>query len=241
MADAVPEEPLELTVHDIISTRDLLLLSFPPGLVYIILDFAEYWAQLNSAREVDLQVHVAGVPATGSLGYLVAPPILDHEPEDVRLKVSRVEFTTVSHDQGWCSDLALKDTYRGFTWFEAAILRPGQAAAVNERSPGGSLPGLDAALGYDPVLEVAAPHGGTRWELQRNFCASEGYREHVISWDSNEGHTSLPADNTGAGDGAGFVACLAAGDRISVVARAMYPGWYNCVRSVQVSVYYGVA
>jgi hypothetical protein len=108
MADPVPEEPLELTVHNIISTRDLLLLSFPPKLVYIILDFAEYWAQLNSAREVDLQVHVAGVHATGSLGYLVAPPILDHGPEDVHLKVSRVEFTTVSHDQGWCSDLALK-------------------------------------------------------------------------------------------------------------------------------------
>jgi hypothetical protein len=92
---------------------------------------------------------------------------------------------------------------------------------VNERSSGGSLPGLDTALGYDPLLEVAAPHGGTRWELQRNFCASRDYREHFVSWDSNEGHASLPADNTGAGDGAGFVACLAAGDRISVIARAM--------------------
>lgn len=151
----------------------------------------------------------------------------------------RVEFTTVSHDQGWCNDRALRGTYHGFTWFEAAILRPSLAAASGSwlNRAGDAPVGLDTDLGYDPVLEVKAAHGGSRWHLQSNLCASDEDREHIVTWDADG---TCHAGAAGAGDGAGFVPRRAHGDRIAVIARARYPGWSNPVQRVQISVYYGL-
>jgi len=185
---------------------------------------------------------------------MVASPILDHEQyeaEDIHVKTMRVEFVIVSHDQGWCSDDALQGTYNGFTWFEAAILRPSEGA-IPTSSPdrdanraldwGGNPNGLsasDTALEYDSSLEVTSPDGGSRWEVQRNLCASEEFLEHTVAWDADG--ASFSGVEAGAGSGAGFVACLTPGDRIAVIARAEYFGWSNFVQRVEVSVYYGIA
>ncbi|KAJ7866806.1 hypothetical protein B0H14DRAFT_3442197 [Mycena olivaceomarginata] len=112
----------------------------------------------------------------------------------------------------WSPDYQpLLGSYRGSTWFEAAILRPSQAQGsttspfrlpssgsnlnFNARSPswlnrlGTSPVGLETTLRYDPVLEVAntAAHGegGSRWKVQSNFCASNDHREHVVRWDTD--------------------------------------------------------
>ncbi|KAF7348982.1 hypothetical protein MVEN_01419200 [Mycena venus] len=286
-ASSAPKDPLELSVHHLVATRDLLLIFFPPELVYVILDLAEYWAQVKSARAQAVQLSTFGsADADASMCYLVLPAILEHElyadadvdaESTIHVKVRRVQFTTVSHDQGWCSDPALRGTYRGSTWFEAAILRPSQAQAPSpsppptppptqtqtqtqtqppHHGPPASAPppaGLDPALGYDPVLEVASAaadgDGRRRWNVQRNFCASNDHRAHVVAWgavvhppnsNSDPGAESENAD-TGAGCGAGFVECLVPGDRIAVIARARYPGWSNFIQRVEVSVYYGLA
>ncbi|KAJ7236585.1 hypothetical protein B0H12DRAFT_126073 [Mycena haematopus] len=212
------------TVYDTISTRNILLARFPLELVYIILDHAEYWAQVTVAREEEIPVAASAVfRANASLEYLGTLPIIDRGPEDVRLKVARVEFTIVSHDQGWCDEPGLKGTYDGYTWFAAAILRP---------------IGADPTVA-DEVPNPAAANGSTRWDVQRNHCASNEYRRHVVVWDEVEG--VLKGTGAGAGTGEGFIACLAPGDRILVIARALCPGRVNWIQSAQVSVYYRLA
>ncbi|KAJ7677709.1 hypothetical protein DFH06DRAFT_1465622 [Mycena polygramma] len=192
--------------------------------------------------------NVAAARATNnnaSLCYLLTPPILDgctHKEEEIHLRIARVEFKTYSHDQGWCSEEGLRGTYAGHSWFEAAIFRPSQAPnadpwiALAEDVP----VKLDPKIWYDTKLEVAGggPEGGSRWMVQRNFCADREFREHVITWDA--GTVALESD-TGAGTGDGFVTQLTSRDRIGVIARARFPGWSNVVERVEVSVSYSLA
>ncbi|KAJ7236590.1 hypothetical protein B0H12DRAFT_1238473 [Mycena haematopus] len=215
-----PSAPPERTVQDAVATRDILLEHFPPELVYIILHHAEYWAEVKVLRAEEIRVTASSRP----LSYLETPGIVDHqrfESDDIYLKVARVAFRIVSHDQGWCTDQSLEGTYRGHTWFEAAILRSNEA---------------DLTMAHE-VHNAAAVDGGTRWAVQRNFCASRVFREHVIAWDADPTSTL----GIGAGDGTGFVASLVPGDRINVIAKALHPGWANWIQSVQVSIYYGLA
>ncbi|KAJ6534410.1 hypothetical protein B0H19DRAFT_1383539 [Mycena capillaripes] len=267
------DRPLQF--QDIIAARDILVQFFPPELVYIILHFAAYCAPLSSsvhAQQVQLQAsHWPGDNA--SLNYLVTSPTLDqyrHEDKTFRVKVMRVEFSILSRDQGWCTDPDIRGTYRGSSWFEAAILRPSQAgdAAAALRltynfdeyapvdldvyDPDAYDLRINIPTVYHPAFEVRADadaDAGTRWALQWNFCGSPEDREHVVSWvavaddtanTEIDGSVNVKAE-TGAGDGEGFVASLRPGDSIAVIARARYPGWANFIKRVEVSVYYGLA
>jgi hypothetical protein len=102
-------------VKDLVAARDVLLQFFPPELVYIILDLADYWVHTRSARVKLIQLPASRPSdANAAMYYLVTPPIMEgcqHKNETLRLKVARVEFTTVSHDQGWCSDAELRGEY----------------------------------------------------------------------------------------------------------------------------------
>ncbi|KAJ7676794.1 hypothetical protein DFH06DRAFT_1079894 [Mycena polygramma] len=236
--------PFERSLHDVLAARDILLQFFPLELVYIILDLAHYWVHMKSVRAQHTDV-AADFSATNnvSLCYLLTSPMLQgctHEGETIRLRIASVKFTTFSHDQGWCSDESLRGTYAGYSWFEAAILRSSQAPntvpwiALAEDVP----VGLDERFFYDPKLEVrgeGAAHDQRRWAVQRNLCADREFREHVINW--NAGAVASVSDK-GAGDGEGFVGQLRSGDRISVIVRAVFPGWSNVVERVEVSVSY---
>ncbi|KAF7351632.1 Ankyrin repeat-containing domain [Mycena sanguinolenta] len=217
-----PTAPAARTVEDAISTRNILLNRFPLELVHIILDHAEYWGQVKAERKDEIAVCASAVfRANASVEYLATTPIVNRGPEDIRLKVARVEFTIVSHDQGWCDEPGLKGTYEGYTWFAAAIMRPDAAnSSVAHEMP-----------------NPAGPRGSKNWEIQRNFCASGEWRRHIVAW--NEiGET---VKGTGAGTGKGFISSLAPGDRIAVIARALCPGRVNWVQSVEVSLYYRLA
>jgi hypothetical protein len=104
-----PTAPVVRTVEDAISTRNILLTRFPLELVHIILDHAEYWGQVKAERQEEIAVCASAVfRANASLEYLATRPMVNRGPEDVRLKVARVEFTIVSHDQEWCDEPGLK-------------------------------------------------------------------------------------------------------------------------------------
>ncbi|KAJ7738133.1 hypothetical protein B0H16DRAFT_1570925 [Mycena metata] len=240
---------------DVLAARDALMCLLPLELVYIVLNLAEYWVPDTSVCSVFRAVSASGSPDNNaSLCYLVTASIWDSQPDEdedgegVRLKLVCVQFKLLSHDQGWAGEVHLQSTYGGHTWFEAAILRPDRSANPTLRSwLAGALRGptrMEPSGGYDPALEV--PTGSdsddgaenTRWELQRNFCASRHPYSHTVTWTA-EGSTTGTAH--GAGDGMGFVERLRAGDRIAVVARAQYPQWCNKVEQVEVTVHYALA
>ncbi|KAJ7460299.1 hypothetical protein FB451DRAFT_1270933 [Mycena latifolia] len=240
-------EALELSISDLVSARDALLQFFPPELVYIILDLAEYWVRTTSTRNdanKPIDVSASHFPAhNAALCYLTTSPILDaDQDEDVHLKLMRVAYIIVSHDQGWCSDSRIRETYHGYTWFEAAILRPGQITGPGgrswlERAVEHPIT-MNADTGYEAAIEVGDAGGNTRWAVQKNFTGSRDFRRHYVTWDVDG--TVMQGSTTGGCDGAGFMERLSSGDHIAVIARAQYPAWRNVIEHIDVSVYYGL-
>ncbi|KAJ7167865.1 hypothetical protein C8R46DRAFT_996065 [Mycena filopes] len=241
---ASPDGSFSPSVKDLLAARDALLCILPLELVYILLHLAEYWVHDTTERAEYHNIHN---PSThnASVCYLLTSPIRRLDADTERLKIMRVVFKTVSHDQGWGGEDGTQGSYRqSYTWFEAAILRRPLAAASSESDSSiGHAPGADTGMTYDPAFEVAKVDDvegspGTRWMVQRNVVATDDFCKHSVAWPT----PALPAPaNSGAGDGAGFVERLDGGDVIAVVARAIYLGWCNHVKSVRVAVYYALA
>ncbi|KAJ7862174.1 hypothetical protein B0H13DRAFT_1900232 [Mycena leptocephala] len=246
------------SVQDLVSARDACRRFFPLEIVFRILDLADYWVRTTSAR-----AHWHRVCTFNSHGYdaalcsLVTAPVLGRarqgsETDDIRLKVMRVKFTTISHDPGVNWNVRGAYPEINASWFEAAILRPslmpGGTVPVATPAPYEWLTGaadspttppcqwLTRAIaspipmlaidGYSPSIEVRDASGSSRWTVQRN---------HTVTWGADNAAT------LGAGDGEGFLEKLEPGDRIAVIARALHPGRCNHVRRVEVSVYYSLA
>ncbi|KAJ6585785.1 hypothetical protein B0H19DRAFT_1059975 [Mycena capillaripes] len=109
------------------TSSPLAICSYPSALS------SSYWAPVTSACTQSRDVCASDFWAKkATLCYVVTAPILgqQHETdlEDIRLKVMRVKFITLSCDPGKCSD-EFRGTY-SYSWFEAAILRPSQMPAV---------------------------------------------------------------------------------------------------------------
>ncbi|KAJ7167879.1 hypothetical protein C8R46DRAFT_1191886 [Mycena filopes] len=219
-----PDASFSPSVKDLLAARDALLCLLPLELVYILLHLAEYWVQDTTDR---VEYHDIHNPSThnANVCYLLASPIRPLDAEMERLKIMRVVFTTVSHDQGWGGEYGTQGTYRqSYTWFEAAILRRPPAASVDSDSSIAHAPDADTGMEYDPAFEVAKDDDAegspsTRWLVQRNVVAAGNFRQHSVAWPAPA--PPAPADS-GAGAGAGFVERLDAGDVIAVVARAIF-------------------
>ncbi|KAJ7131188.1 hypothetical protein C8R44DRAFT_613106 [Mycena epipterygia] len=231
-------EPFHPTVQDLVSAREVLLSFCPLELVYIILELAECWTCVVSGREESITLHSS--TNNGTLCYVLTPPLLELDPDGVHLKLVHVEYNIVSHDQGWCSDTNIEGTYHGYTWFEAAILhstRPASDLSL-ERVIDSSADML-AAIRDAGLILVKAGGESTRWMVQKNFAASREFREHTVSWNA-DGNVLPGSRELGGGDGVGFIDRLTAGDRIGLIAKAVFPGWSNFVERAHVSVYYGL-
>ncbi|CAK5263164.1 unnamed protein product, partial [Mycena citricolor] len=225
---------------DRITTAYRALLRFlPPEIVLIIVDLSDL-SLVQDVRAEPVVVEALIPPRYDEHQvYLVSKPILRGcRPADeviaeggIPLRIESVEFVTKSRDQGWCDDASLRGTYRGFSWFEAAILRlPDDRRRVSYKN-------------YEPDLEVPVTdhHYATRWLLQKNFSASSDIREHSVIWSSKELPVGSPQLDTGAGNGEGFVQKLRHGDCIVVYARAQQLRWANHVKNVKIAVKYAVA
>ncbi|KAJ7023740.1 hypothetical protein C8F04DRAFT_969836, partial [Mycena alexandri] len=86
----------------LVATRKALVSILPLGLVYIVLHLAEYWAQdIAECSEGGRAVAASdALDSNANICYLITKPIQQLDMENARLKIVRVEFTTVSHDQG---------------------------------------------------------------------------------------------------------------------------------------------
>ncbi|KAJ6478169.1 hypothetical protein C8R47DRAFT_1219706 [Mycena vitilis] len=163
--------------------------------------------------------HVAAARSPDNDASLDAmvPPVLRldgymHNDEAIHLRISSIEFKTSSHDQGWCSEAGLQSTYAGHSWFQAAIMRSSQTPNANAWITFAE----DGAAKLDPKIQFDPGPGP-------------------------ENSSGAPESDTGAGDGAGFVTQLRAGDRVAVVVRAQFPGWTNVLERIEVSVSHSLA
>ncbi|KAF2790180.1 hypothetical protein K505DRAFT_283109 [Melanomma pulvis-pyrius CBS 109.77] len=115
--------PSERDVRDVRSI--VASLGFPTELVLAILDFARYWPEITN----ESIVHSVLLDEEWSLDFSVASiylwaelPQSDARYEDENPKMREIEFTIVSHDQGWTTE-DTKGSYQTSSWFEASIFR----------------------------------------------------------------------------------------------------------------------
>ncbi|KAJ7714011.1 hypothetical protein B0H16DRAFT_1742922 [Mycena metata] len=159
-------------------------------LVYLILYLAEYWVADTTERTQAHEVAASRTPNNNaSTCSVLTPPIRKLTTENIHLKIARVQFTTVSRDQGRGTE---EETEGTFTWFEAAILRRRQlvpsvpssidswlATAIDEVIPMDKTPGFEP---YNPAAEVKDARGSSRWTVQSNVTSDE-FHTHTLHSD----------------------------------------------------------
>lgn len=213
----------------------------PVEIIDDILDCAQYWPGIHT--KCSLEEHAAAHLQVGQpfdnadWCYVVSPPV----PQDV--KVRAVRFVTESCDQGWGGEPGHRGTYNGsWTWFEAAIIR-GDPWWLNEVLEG-PIDLCRSALAEDVRSAARAAEvrsheeEGSRWHIGVNVTAEDSYKEHTNVWRRTDEGIKQQSMRGLLGLSHEFVGLLEPGDRVALMARAMFPGWVNNVKSASIDVFY---
>lgn len=105
-------------LHDVCEAIFLLRQVVVPDLIPDILDLAEYWVVTSAARA---SRRTEFTQSNAGREYVVAS-LPEYLPVG---SVGKIEFSTVSRDQGWSSFPADRNTYQNsHTWFEVVVYEP---------------------------------------------------------------------------------------------------------------------
>ncbi|KAK0487986.1 hypothetical protein EDD18DRAFT_1291999 [Armillaria luteobubalina] len=205
-------------------------------------DNAQYWPRIH--RECSLEkravvYHQAGQTfQNADWCYVVSPPV----PQDV--KVRAVKFVTQSCDQGWGGEPGHQGTYQGsWTWFEAAIIR-GEPWWLSEALGGGPIDLYRQGLAEDVrsaarAAEVRSQEEeGSGWHVGVNVTAEGSYKEHTNVWLRTDEGVKQESMRGLLGLSHEFVRLLEPGDRVALMARAMFPGWVDNVKNASIDMFY---
>ncbi|KAK0473617.1 hypothetical protein IW261DRAFT_1503771 [Armillaria novae-zelandiae] len=185
-------------------------------------------------------MHRSEGPPTADWCCVVSDPI----PE--RAKVRAVRFVTNSCDQGWVDEKGCKGTYDGsWTWFEAAIIR-GKPWWLEDVSKGTPVDLCKEGSTEEMRSEAQAAEvrsdeldDSSRWHVGVNVTATPKAQRHTKVWlrtDCQVVHYKSMRGILGLEDE--FVRLLEPGDRVALMARAMFPGWSNKVTEASIDVYF---
>uniref|UniRef100_A0A8H7XVC4 Uncharacterized protein n=1 Tax=Psilocybe cubensis TaxID=181762 RepID=A0A8H7XVC4_PSICU len=242
---------------DVDVVRGYLTLWVPVELANVIIDEAQYWPKVHFGVRPPDDVPTCVFETGGPECSLVTPKLSELIGTTKFVRIKKVVFRTISHDQGFCSENNFPSKYLGsWTWFEAGIIREVEKTSVGEQ-PGTEegliltrvrdfMDAMDDTVGDGMKIALVANPSQTdssTWHLQRNIRASREDAIHQIVWsdevpDYAEEDEMKFIDSTGAGKGMGYVRCLQPSDRIVVIAKAKFAAWANYVRQVEVEVYY---
>ncbi|KAK0475770.1 hypothetical protein IW261DRAFT_1567559 [Armillaria novae-zelandiae] len=227
---------------DVLSVKRLLNnCGLPVEIIDDTLDDAQYWPSIHTGRsQVERAAayhHVGQRFFNADWCYVISPPI----PQDV--KVRAVKFVTESCDQGWGGEPGHQGTYEGsWTWFEAAIIRgdPWWLNEVLERPI--DLYGTRLAEDVRNAVRAAEVQSheeeGSRWHVGVNVTADGSYKKHTNVWLPTDEGIKQQSLRGLLGLSHEFVRLLEPGDRVALMARAMFPGWSNKVKSASIDIFY---
>ncbi|PBK89635.1 hypothetical protein ARMGADRAFT_328196 [Armillaria gallica] len=226
---------------DVILVKLILNSYLPVEIIDDILDFAQYWARICERRCIERGFKTV---ATGEAFpkaewcYLVSPPI----PQDAKVRL--VKFVIESCDQGSGGEPEHRGTYEGsWTWFEAAIIRGEPwwlskvlTMPVDLYREGSELP--EDVRSATRATEVRSHEESSRWHVGVNVTARGLYKEHTIVWPRMDEGIKQRSMKGLVGLSHEFVRLLEPGDRVALMAMAMFPGWVNRVKRASIDVYY---
>ncbi|KAK0451418.1 uncharacterized protein EV420DRAFT_1274146 [Desarmillaria tabescens] len=218
---------------DVISVKRILNSHLPVEIIDDILDLAQYWPHVRERRRMEVKAaadHQAGETfPKAEWCYIVSPPI----PQDA--KVHTVKFVIESRDQGSGGEPEHQGTYEGsWTWFEAAIIR-GEPWWLRKvltmpvdlyREEDGSHVPQDVRSAARAAEVRSREEDETRWH------------EHTIVWPRTDEEIEQHPMRGLIGLSHEFVRLLEPGDRVALMARAMFPAWINKVKCASIDVFY---
>lgn len=145
-------------LHDVCEVIFLLRQRVVPDLIPDILDLAEYWIVTSAARASRRAKYTA---STAGLAYVMAT-LPDYLPSE---SVRKIEFSTVSRDQGWSSFPADHNTYQNsHTWFEVVA----DEADGNTR-----------VESFAPVKIITNVHAGKEWKKHHVVWTHDSEDRHI--------------------------------------------------------------
>ncbi|KAG7441458.1 uncharacterized protein BT62DRAFT_478816 [Guyanagaster necrorhizus] len=227
---------------EVISVKRTLNNYLPVEIIDDILDFAQYWSCIRERRRI--QVRAAAVPTGETFPkadwcYIVSPPV----PQDA--KVRSVKFVIESCDQGYGGEPEHRGTYEGsWTWFEAAIIcgEPWWLSEVLRMPVDLYREGLEFPEDVRSAARAAEVRSreeeGSRWHVGVNVTAQGFYKEHTIIWPRTNEKTKQRTMRGLVGLSHEFVRLLEPGDRVALMAMAMFPAWINKVKGASIDVFY---
>ena len=128
---------------------------------------------------------------------------------------------------GWCAEGRDPnfEYARSWTWFEAGTI-PGKppVQTLEQQPQGRSHDGVGTAPA--PVEPEEGPPS-KRHLIQRNVCASDKSRKHIVTWTHDNSSPEIRE----------WLASIRPSDTIGVFPKAMYPGWVNHVKYVKLEVF----
>ncbi|TGZ83836.1 hypothetical protein EX30DRAFT_393387 [Ascodesmis nigricans] len=237
----------------------------PAELVLAIIDFADYYPMITATlqRKADVSaMEGRGDRCVARRAAVVSEPV----PKGIRKIKKVEFWMRSGDQGWSGEDRRFQGTYRAsYTWFEAAILRPKPSTNVcnlaTRIQKHGATDVTDPKQPFFPEPGynlVPPPHRDNSnddvthnvWNLQLNRCSTGDPKSHIVRWyegsqpqEPEEGESAEEKkedkwdyDVSGAGRGVGFVEALMPGDRVVVLARAIYPGWVNRVEGVEVRI-----
>ncbi|KAF9258753.1 hypothetical protein L218DRAFT_990411 [Marasmius fiardii PR-910] len=251
---------------DVIQIRLTLLQFLPRELVDTIIDEAEYWCRTYIGE----QTSTMSADATYAIHlnqhdvqwcYLLTEAIPgennEDDPSDVAelkrpRRIRELIFTTESNDQGWGgpprSEMQQYGPYHGvWSWFEASIVRfpdeptetPKWLEEILSKSKPVDMRSPDESQITDKFLVGPSPR---RWLVHCNRTADSNPTRHTTAWSVyDEDCTDDDSTVKGrVGRGTEFLSYLQPGDRIALLARAMFPGWANHVIEASIEIVYSM-
>jgi len=224
----------------------------PIELALTILDYADYVPHIltRAPRKVSVSAS-SGLARDGRRNINLRAIVCTPPVPTAARRVKEITFWTSSRDQGNSGESReVKGTYRcSWTWFEAMILRPVDGEVGGDTEVDEDI----ARQGYFDTTDENKewpPRGyqlveGGPWRVQTNINSSWTTREHVVRWHFREKEEE-PVEidelgyviENGAGQGIGFVRALKPGDKVVLLARAIFPGWCNYVEGAMVDMVY---
>ncbi|EGU13081.1 hypothetical protein RTG_00607 [Rhodotorula toruloides ATCC 204091] len=238
-----PSSRLSPTYDDVLEVLALLQddLHLPPELAVQIVDAADYYASFVSSWEGEVTVSAGPAGHRQNADLLQTPPIPAF-PGAAEHAVRRIRVTTVSRDQGFTSFSQYRGTREASSsWFELEIRRPRAHQVPPDGSPASSesliqQPHASSSSSStndssppDPPPNSANVYGTiSTLRLHSNIHGHYAFTTHSLTL------SDLPSSPDRAA--AAFVRQIREGDRLVVVACAMYPLWENVVRGCAVEV-----
>jgi len=232
----------------------------------MILNEAEYWPAASARRVHDITAGSYGPPVRWL--YLVTPPVpamtkklkftIQSHDQGWSGESADTKGTYVPSYTWFEAAILRPDGNNTESDASAGLSEISEGTTVQdpERPPGEH---ISSSPELSDILRAVAEEGpknvttdgenwpGKGWKivpesqqlLQRNVQAQRYFKVHELVWELGTEGKKWDRE-TGAGRGVGFVEALMPGDRVAVLAHAVFPGWENTVNGVEVELFYSV-